>query len=110
VAVPEPISLIAAALLDAAVIGEAVLPAVRDGGQVIAVRTYRGETERSIKVIPVWVGEYLQARDTLADLAGPAAAGRLTLRVARTLPAERAAEAHALLEAGGSEAALIPTF
>ncbi len=100
----------AAALVDAAVIGEAVLPAVRDGGQVIAVRTYRGGTERSIKVIPVWVGDYLRARDKLADLAGLAAAGRLTLRVARTLPAERAAEAHALLEAGGIRGRLVLTF
>ena len=100
----------AAALVDAAVIGEAVLPAVRDGGQVIVVRSYRGETERSIKVIPVWVGDYLRARDKLADLAGLAAVGRLTLRVARTLPAERAAEAHRLLEASGVRGRLVLTF
>jgi NADPH2:quinone reductase len=98
------------ALVDAAVLGQPVLPAVRDGGQVIAVRTYRGETERSIKVIPVWVGDYLHAQDKLAELAGLAAAGRLTLRVARTLPAERAAEAHALLEAGGVRGRLVLTF
>jgi len=92
------------------VIGEAVLPAVRDGGQVIAVRAYRGETERSIKVVRVWVGDYLHARDKLADLARLAAAGRLRLRVARTLPAERAAEAQRLLDAGGVRGRLVLTF
>jgi phosphoenolpyruvate synthase/pyruvate phosphate dikinase len=30
---------------------------IRDGGHVIAVRTYRGETERSIKVTTAWVGD-----------------------------------------------------
>ncbi|HEV2243117.1 MAG TPA: NADP-dependent oxidoreductase [Streptosporangiaceae bacterium] len=97
-------------LVDAAVIGQEVLPAVRDGGHVIAVRTYHGETERSIKVTTAWVGDYLRARDKLADLARLAAAGRLTLRVARTLPAERAAQAHALLEAGGVRGRLVLTF
>ena len=98
------------ALVDAAVIGQEVLPAVRDGGHVIAVRTYRGGTERSIKVTTVWVGDYLHAGDKLADLAALAAAGRLTLRVARTLPATRAAQAHAQLEAGGVRGRLVLQF
>jgi len=74
------------------------------------VRTYRGETERSIKVTTAWVGDYLRARDKLADLARLAAAGRLTLRVARTLPAEFVAQAHALLEPGGVRSRLVLTF
>jgi len=98
------------ALVDAAVMGGLVLPAVRDGGQVAAVRPFRGETERSITIILVLVGDYLHAADKLAGLAGLAAAGRLTLRVARTLPAEQAAEAHRLLEAGGVRGRLVLTF
>jgi NADPH:quinone reductase len=98
------------ALVDAAVIGQDVLPAVRNAGQVIAVRTYRGGTERSISVTTVLVSDYLRAADKLAGLAGLAAAGRITLRVARTLPAERAAEAHSLLEAGGIRGRLVLTF
>jgi NADPH:quinone reductase len=98
------------ALVDAAVIGQDVLPAVRDGGQVIAVRTYRGGTERSISVTTVWVSDYLRAADKLAGLAGLAAAGQVTLRVARTLPAEHAADAHSLLEAGGIRGRLVLTF
>jgi NADPH:quinone reductase-like Zn-dependent oxidoreductase len=98
------------ALVDAAVMGHGVLAGVRDGGQVAAVRPFRGETERSIKVIGVQVRDYLHATDKLADLARLAAAGRLTLRVARTLPAQRAAEAHRLLEAGGVRGRLVLVF
>jgi NADPH:quinone reductase-like Zn-dependent oxidoreductase len=90
--------------------GHGVLAGVRDGGQVAAVRPFRGETERSIKVIEVRVRDYLHATDKLADLARLAAAGQLTLRVARTLPAQRAAEAHRLLEAGGVRGRLVLTF
>ena len=41
---------------------------------------------------------------------GLAAAGRITLRVARTMPAGQAAEAHRLLEAGGVRGRLVLTF
>ncbi len=99
-----------AALVDAAVIGEPVLPAIRDGGQLAAVRPFRGETERSITIVPVWVGDYLHEQGKLAGLADLAAAGRLTLRVNRTLPAERADEAHRLLEAGGIRGRLVLLF
>jgi NADPH:quinone reductase-like Zn-dependent oxidoreductase len=98
------------ALVDAAVMGPAALPAVRDGGQLAAVRPFRGETERSVKVIPVWVGDYLHEHGKLTELAALAAAGRITLRVAETLPAEQAAEAHRLLEAGGVRGRLVLTF
>jgi len=37
-------------------------------------------------------------------------AGRITLRVARTMPAGQAAEAHRLLEAGGVRGRLVLTF
>src|SRR5215472_2398516 len=98
------------ALVDAAVMGPPALPAVRDGGQLAAVRPFRGETERSVTVIPVWVGDYLHEQDKLAGLAALAAAGRITLRVARTLPAGQAAQAHRLLEAGGVRGRLVLTF
>lgn len=38
------------ALVDAAVMGQPVLAAVRDGGEVAAVRPFRGQAERSITV------------------------------------------------------------
>jgi NADPH:quinone reductase len=98
------------ALVDAAMMWPLALPAVRDDGQLAAVRPFRGETERSVKIISIWVGDYLHEQDKLADLADLAAQGRITLRVARTLPAELAAEAHRRLEAGGVRGRLVLTF
>jgi NADPH2:quinone reductase len=98
------------ALLDAAVMGAPVLPAVRDGGQVIAVRPFSGETERDITVSLVLVFHHLHEADRLARLAELAALRTLTLRVADMLPAERAAEAHRRMEAGGVRGRLVLTF
>jgi NADPH:quinone reductase len=98
------------ALLDAAVIGGPVLGAVRDGGQVAAVRPFRAESERDIAVHLVWVGNYFHAGEKLAGLAGLAADRTLTLRVAAEMPAEQAALAHQRLEAGGTRGRLVLTF
>jgi NADPH:quinone reductase-like Zn-dependent oxidoreductase len=89
------------ALIDAAVIGAPVLDAVRDGGRVAAVRPFKGESERGIAIDLVSVRTYLDRADRLEALLDRAARGGLRLRVAETFPPERAAEAHALLEAGG---------
>ena len=89
------------ALLDAAVMGPQVLAAVRDGGQVIAVRPFSGETERGISVSLVLVFRHLHEGGKLARLAELAAKGVLSLRVADVLPAARAAEAHRRFEAHG---------
>ena len=98
------------ALVDAAVIGGPALAAMRDGGGMAAVRTFRGDSERSITVHLVQVRDYQHAGDKLAGLAGLVAAGRLTLRVAAELPAELAAQAHRKLEAGGVRGRLVLRF
>lgn len=98
------------ALLDAALLGPAALPAVRDGGQLMAVRPFRGETERGIEISLVGVGNHLHEGYRLAELADLAARGTLTLRIAELLGAERAAEAHRRLEAGGVRGRLVLTF
>lgn len=98
------------AVLDAALLGPAILPAVRDGGQLLAVRPFQGETERDIKISLVLVGQHLHEGSRLAELAELAAKGVLTLRIAEVLPAERAAEAHRRLEAGGVRGRLVLTF
>ena len=53
---------------------------------------------------------YLRERGKLDGLARLVAAGRLTLRVAETLPPERAADAHRRLEAGGIRGRLVIVF
>jgi len=104
--VPEGVD----ALLDAAVMGAPVLAAVRDGGQVIAVRPFAGETERGITVSLVLVFHHLHEAGRLARLAEQAAAGVLTPRVADVLPAGRAADAHRRFAAHGVRGRLVLTF
>jgi NADPH:quinone reductase len=98
------------AVLDAALLGPAILPAVRDGGQLMAVRPFQGETERGITISLVLVGSHLHEGARLAELADLAAKGVLTLRIAEVLPAGQAAEAHRRLEAGGVRGRLVLTF
>ena len=98
------------ALADGAVQNTLVLPAVRDGGALAAVRGFEGETERDITIHPVWVREYIKAQAALDRLRQQAADGAVTLRVARTFPAEQAAEAHRLLEAGGTRGRFVLEF
>jgi NADPH:quinone reductase len=105
-AVPDGVD----AVVDTALIGPAVLPAVRDGGQLIAVRPFAGETERGITITLVFVAEYVNETGKLAALAQLVADGELTLRVAAEIPAEHAAEAHRRLEAGGTRGRLVLTF
>ncbi len=98
------------AVVDAALMNTAILPAVRDGGALVALRGFQGESERDIAVHLVLVAEHATSSRALEDLSKLAGKGRLTLRVARTFPPEQAAEAHRLLEAGGTRGRLVITF
>jgi NADPH:quinone reductase len=98
------------ALLDAALIGPSALPAVRDGGQLMTVRPFAGQTERDITVSLVLVFHHLHEAGTLARLASLAEDGTLSLRVADVLPASRAADAHRRFQAGGVRGRLVLTF
>lgn len=97
-------------LIDAAVIGAPILPAVRDAGALAAVRAFEGETERGITVHQVRVTDYAQNQAALDRLGRLVEEGKLTLRVAETFPPERVAEAHARLEAGGVRGRLVIVF
>jgi NADPH:quinone reductase len=98
------------AVADGAVIGAPVLPAIRDGGAIAAVRGFEGETERGITVHPVWVSEYAREWEKLDELRRLAGSGAITLRVAHTYPPEHAADAHRALEAGGIRGRLVIMF
>ena len=105
-----------AAVVDAALQGSDVLAALRDGGQMATVRGWElhgavnlGQ-DRGIKIREVFVPEYTHRRDKLDALRRLAEEGKLTLRVARTYPAEQAAAAHRALEAGGIRGRLVLTF
>ena len=98
------------AVLDAALLGPAILPAVRDGGQLMAVRPFQGETDRGIAIHLVLVGQHLHEGSRIAELADLAAKGVITLRIADLIPPGNAAEAHRRLEAGGVRGRLVLTF
>ncbi|MGY1845802.1 MULTISPECIES: quinone oxidoreductase family protein [unclassified Blastococcus] len=97
-------------LADGSVQDEQVLPAVRDGGAVATVRGYRGNGERGLRFFPTMVRKVAEDRAALDRLRQQVEEGAVTLRVARTFPAEQAAEAHRVLEAGGVRGRLVLTF
>lgn len=97
-------------LADGAVQNNRVIDAVRDGGAFTSVRGFVGEPQRGITFTETWVrtldGDYT-ALDTLAR---QVERGELTLRVADVYPPERAGDAHARLEAGGTRGRLVIEF
>jgi NADPH:quinone reductase-like Zn-dependent oxidoreductase len=97
-------------LADGSVQDELVLSAVKDGGAVATVRGYRGNGERGVRVFPTRVNKIAQDRAALDRLRQQVEEGEVTLRVARAIPAEQAAEAHRLLEAGGIRGRIVLTF
>jgi NADPH:quinone reductase-like Zn-dependent oxidoreductase len=97
-------------LIDAAVIGAPMLPAIRDGGGLAAVRGFDGEAERGITIHQVRVAEYAENQAALDGLGELVAQGKLTPRVSETFPPERIAEAHERMEAGGIRGRLVVVF
>jgi NADPH:quinone reductase-like Zn-dependent oxidoreductase len=92
------------AVLDAAVLGYPALDAVRARGAFAAFVGAGPVPVRAIRVVPVNIHADGAA---LAGLAGLAAAGKLTLRVADTYPLADAARAHERLQAGGVRGRLV---
>ena len=101
--VPEGVD----ALVDAANAGGSLLPAVRDGGRVVALRAFDGEPERGIAIDLISVRTYIREQAKLQALLDLAGAGRLTPRIAATYAFAEAAEAHRRLEAGGTRGRLV---
>jgi NADPH:quinone reductase-like Zn-dependent oxidoreductase len=97
-------------LADGSVQSAEVLTAIRDGGAMATVRGWDGPGERGIRIHPVWVREIARDRGRLDDLRRLTEAGRIALRVARTFPAAEAAEAHRVLEAGGTRGRCVIVF
>jgi NADPH:quinone reductase-like Zn-dependent oxidoreductase len=97
-------------LADGAVQDALVLDAVREGGRVTTVRGYRGDGRPGVEVHPVLVRRVAEDHARLDGLRELVEKGALTLRVARTFPAEEAAEAHRVLARGGVRGRLVLTF
>ncbi|SDP30127.1 NADPH:quinone reductase [Actinopolyspora xinjiangensis] len=104
--VPEGV----AGVADGAVLNGAVAPAIRDGGGLAVVRGWQGDPGRGIRVHRVLVVQAVTDSAALDQLRAKVENGRLTPRVARVLPAERADEAHRVLERGGTRGRLVLDF
>ena len=66
-------------LVDAALLNELAVPAVRDGGGVATVRGFRGADERGITFYPVAVRNYAREQAKLDRLRQQVEAGQVTL-------------------------------
>ncbi len=98
------------AVVDGSLQGELLVDAVRDGGTIVTVRGYRGSDDRGITWAPVLVRTVATDHARLDALRRQVEQGVLTPRVADTIPAEKAPEAHRRLEAGGVRGRLVLTF
>jgi NADPH:quinone reductase-like Zn-dependent oxidoreductase len=97
-------------LIDGAALDALALPAVADGGDLVALKGWNGPSERGIVIHPV--SSFGSATDTaLFDrLRSQVEEGILSLRVAEILPAKEAVEAHRRLAAGGVRGRLVLDF
>ncbi|QIY74665.1 NADP-dependent oxidoreductase [Streptomyces sp. RLB1-33] len=98
-------------LVDTAGIAAPAIRAVRDGGRVASsVGGVQVPGERGIQTRSAFVPQYAREHAKLDRLRELTEKGSLTPRVARTLPAEQAPEAHRLLETGGLRGRVLLTF
>jgi len=97
-------------LADGAVQNELVVGAVRDSGRIATIRGWSGPAERGITVHPVLVFDSADRTEVLDELRTKVEHGAVTLRAARTFPAEQAADAHRMLAAGGVRGRIVLDF
>jgi NADPH2:quinone reductase len=96
---------------DTAMLHEELFGALKDGAPMAVVRGWDPDTtERGIDVRQVWVRTVLERTDWLNELRTLAAKGLLQLRVKQELPADQAAEAHRITDAGGLRGRIVLTF
>ncbi|MET8139311.1 NADP-dependent oxidoreductase [Sphaerisporangium sp. NPDC005288] len=104
------------AVADPALIGPRLLGAVRNGGAYARFRSgdepggHRFDDGGAVSVRAVFVPDYAGRTDKLHQIRRLAESGVLTPRVAATLPAAQASDAHRSLEAGGVRGRLVLTF
>jgi NADPH:quinone reductase len=99
------------AVYDTALLNEAALGPIRDGGAMVVVRGWKPDAvARGIRVGQVAVRTVLERTDWLEELRRLASSGHLKLRVAGEYPPEEAAEAHRVMDAGGLRGRAVIVF
>ncbi len=99
-----------AGVIDTALLYEAILAAVRDGGTLIDLRFWDAQPERGIKVVHANVRSRVTDHAAITALREQVEQGVLSLRVAQTYPADSVADAHAHLDRGGLRGRIVLTF
>ncbi|WP_372352340.1 zinc-binding alcohol dehydrogenase family protein [Streptomyces sp. KL116D] len=100
-------------LVDSAGVSADAARSVRDGGRVATSaggELAAAERERGVTIQQTFVPNYARDHARLERLRQLAEEDRLTLRVARILPAEQAVVAHRLLEQGGLRGRVVLIF
>lgn len=98
-------------LVDTAGIAKQVVAAVRDKGRIVSSAPGAElPDERGIRTERTFVPHYAGNHAALDRLRSLVVDGRLTLRVAKTLPLAEAIEAHRLLERGGLRGRIVLHF
>jgi NADPH:quinone reductase len=104
------------AVIDAALLGERIERAIRPGGQLATLRSAVDprntplSDNADVVVREVVVPKYRLAQEKLNQLRDLVEQQRVSMRVADVYPAEKAADAHERLEAGGVRGRLVLTF
>ncbi|MBV6848752.1 zinc-binding dehydrogenase [Xanthomonas campestris pv. heliotropii] len=99
------------AVIDAAGIGKRIAPAVHDGGTIITLRPGNDDgLERGIKTVFVNVRDRVTDHAAITRLGQQVTDGLLSLRLAGTFPAAKAAVAHQRLAEGGLRGRLVLDF
>lgn len=98
------------ALADAAILTDAVYPAIRDGGQVALYLPTDAEPDRGIRSFHSYVMKSATRHDAIDKLARLVERGELATRVAEVCPAAEAVAAHRRLERGRLRGRLILEF
>ncbi|MDI9978635.1 NADP-dependent oxidoreductase [Rhodococcus sp. IEGM 1307] len=98
------------AVADAALLGDDIVGAIRDGGQLATFRPYHGDPGRGIRVHGLNVRQRATDHPAITHLRDLVNEGVLTMRVGTVLPAAEAPEAHRLLDAGGVRDRIILEF
>jgi NADPH:quinone reductase-like Zn-dependent oxidoreductase len=97
-------------LVDAALIGASLLPAVRDGGRAAALRAGLLESERDISIVSVSVWDYAEDGARLRALSSLLDEGELVPPEVRAFSMEDAAAAHEALGRRGQRARSVLVF
>ncbi|WP_405668111.1 zinc-binding dehydrogenase [Streptomyces sp. NBC_01166] len=98
------------AVADAALLGDDIVDAIRDGGQLATFRPHHGDPGRGIRVHGLNVRQRAMDHAAITHLRDLVNEGALTMRVGPVLPAADAPEAHRLLDAGGVRGRIILEF